>query len=113
VISVIYGELEGGAKKGDGDHVPDSVSKYLNRLSDYFFTASRYVNWVEGKDEVLYCRPKRTYKNKTSGSKKIEIKCKGEEKKEGVDSDSKESMARRRRDRRRRIVIAQKEGTLK
>jgi len=53
------------------------------------------------------------YKNKTSGSKKIENKCKGEEKKEGVDPDSKESIARRRRDRRRRIVIAQKEGTLK
>jgi len=27
---------------------------YINRLSDYLFTAARYVNYCEGKDEVQY-----------------------------------------------------------
>lgn len=29
---------------------------YVNRLSDYLFTAARYVNYCEGKDEVQYRR---------------------------------------------------------
>ena len=31
--------------------------KYLNRLSDYFFVAARWVNFVEGKEEIQYQRP--------------------------------------------------------
>ena len=30
--------------------------KYLNRLSDYFFVAARWVNFVEGYDEIQYQR---------------------------------------------------------
>jgi cob(I)alamin adenosyltransferase len=30
--------------------------KYLNRLSDYFFVAARWVNFVEGLDEIQYQR---------------------------------------------------------
>ena len=30
--------------------------KYLNRLSDYFFVAARWVNFVEGQDEIQYQR---------------------------------------------------------
>lgn len=32
----------------------DEVQKYLNRLSDYLFTAARYACKIEGKEEVPY-----------------------------------------------------------
>ena len=32
---------------------PDALA-YVNRLSDYFFTAARYVNYCDGIDEVQY-----------------------------------------------------------
>jgi hypothetical protein len=32
---------------------PDALA-YINRLSDYFFTAARYVNYCDGIDEVQY-----------------------------------------------------------
>jgi cob(I)alamin adenosyltransferase len=31
--------------------------KYLNRLSDFFFSAARYANYVEGKPDLLYRLP--------------------------------------------------------
>lgn len=34
---------------------PNAMS-YLNRLSDFFFTASRFVNYCEGCDELMYKR---------------------------------------------------------
>ena len=34
-----------------------STAIYLNRLSDYLFTASRYASLVEGKEEVIYRKP--------------------------------------------------------
>eukprot|EP00873_Tetraselmis_striata_P004858 jgi/Tetstr1/425122/TSEL_015584.t1 len=35
-------------------HVDDGVGRYLNRLSDYLFTAARYAALKEGKEEVTY-----------------------------------------------------------
>ncbi|XP_039262235.1 corrinoid adenosyltransferase MMAB-like [Styela clava] len=35
------------------------ISKYMNRLSDYFFTIARYVAMMEGHVEKIYKKPKR------------------------------------------------------
>ena len=35
----------------------DICLRYLNRLSDYFFTAARWTNFCEDSDEILYKRP--------------------------------------------------------
>lgn len=40
-----------------GDTPPD-VGKYMNRLSDYFFTIARYVAMMEGHVEKTYKKPK-------------------------------------------------------
>mmetsp|Transcript_22837 Transcript_22837/g.26030 ORF Transcript_22837/g.26030 Transcript_22837/m.26030 type:complete len:243 (-) Transcript_22837:28-756(-) len=37
---------------------PNTV-RYLNRLSDFFFTAARYANYKEDKAELAYCKPKK------------------------------------------------------
>ena len=34
-----------------------NAAKYLNRLSDFFFTAARWSNFCIGLDEVQYRRP--------------------------------------------------------
>ena len=39
----------------DGVCDPNTI-RYLNRLSDFFFTAARFSNYCEGKDEVQYRR---------------------------------------------------------
>ncbi|KAI9142765.1 Adenosylcobalamin biosynthesis, ATP:cob(I)alamin adenosyltransferase-like protein, partial [Paraphysoderma sedebokerense] len=36
----------------------ESVGRYLNRLSDYLFTAARWVSMKEGRKEVVYTRIK-------------------------------------------------------
>ena len=36
-----------------------NAAKYLNRLSDFFFTAARWSNYCDGRDEVQYRRPVR------------------------------------------------------
>lgn len=41
-----------------------NVMKYLNRLSDFFFTVSRFANHRAGKTEVMYCRPNRKSKQR-------------------------------------------------
>jgi cob(I)alamin adenosyltransferase len=33
---------------------------YLNRLSDFYFTAARYINYQQGFPEILYRRPERS-----------------------------------------------------
>jgi len=35
---------------------PDAL-KYLNRLSDFLFTAARWTNYCEGKEEIQYRKP--------------------------------------------------------
>lgn len=41
-----------------------SAMQYLNRLSDFFFTASRWTNYCEGREEILYKKPSRTSKQR-------------------------------------------------
>ena len=38
--------------------------KYVNRLSDFFFTAARYVNYCENHEEVQYRRDYRGAKQR-------------------------------------------------
>jgi ATP:cob(I)alamin adenosyltransferase len=51
--------------------------KYLNRLSDFFFTAARYINFVEDQAEVLYCLPQKdaTQRNRRARNLKQDYKC--------------------------------------
>lgn len=39
-----------------GGSVDGAVGAYLNRLSDYLFTAARYVAARQGRAEVTYCK---------------------------------------------------------
>lgn len=41
-----------------------NAAKYLNRLSDFFFTAARWSNFCDGLDEVQYRRPIRGSKQR-------------------------------------------------
>lgn len=47
-------------------HVCDpNAMKYLNRLSDFFFTAARFVNYHQGVEEILYRRATRGSKQRS------------------------------------------------
>jgi cob(I)alamin adenosyltransferase len=39
--------------------------RYLNRLSDFFFTAARWVNFKEGREEIQYRREYRGAKQRS------------------------------------------------
>jgi cob(I)alamin adenosyltransferase len=41
-----------------------NVLRYLNRLSDFFFTAARWTNFCEGQEEIQYRRPLRGAKQR-------------------------------------------------
>lgn len=41
-----------------------NVLRYLNRLSDFFFTAARWTNYCEGQEEIQYRRPLRGAKQR-------------------------------------------------
>lgn len=38
------------------EEVEGTIIKYFNRLSDLFFTMSRFVNWKENKKEVIWMK---------------------------------------------------------
>ena len=38
----------------EGEKVSDGAIAYINRLSDFFFVASRWVNYVSGNGDVLW-----------------------------------------------------------
>ena len=40
--------------------------QYLNRLSDFLFSAARYVNHIQDKDEIVYKKPTRTSKQRVA-----------------------------------------------
>ena len=42
-----------------------NASKYLNRLSDFFFTAARWTNFKEGRTEIQYRRAQRGDKQRS------------------------------------------------
>ncbi|KAL1922050.1 uncharacterized protein VTP21DRAFT_10692 [Calcarisporiella thermophila] len=44
-------------------YVDTTVGVYLNRLSDFLFTASRYSAQREGRKELIYKKPRHTKKN--------------------------------------------------
>jgi ATP:cob(I)alamin adenosyltransferase len=42
-----------------------NVLRYLNRLSDFFFTAARFLNHMQGCEEILYRKPTRYSKQRS------------------------------------------------
>ena len=60
----------------DHETCDPNALKYLNRLSDYLFTASRYVNFCENQPEIQYVRPSKssTQRQRVSRSLKQEEK---------------------------------------
>jgi len=38
----------------EGEHVSEGAIAYINRLSDFFFVASRWVNFKAGSGDVLW-----------------------------------------------------------
>lgn len=49
---------------------------YVNRLSDYLFTAARYVNYCEGKDEVQYRRERGVRSRDVAGRERVVVRLK-------------------------------------
>jgi cob(I)alamin adenosyltransferase len=45
------GRIEG---RGAGEHVSPAAITYINRLSDFLFVASRWVNARTGKGDILW-----------------------------------------------------------
>jgi cob(I)alamin adenosyltransferase len=43
-----------GLKAIEGEHVSEGAIAYINRLSDFFFVASRWVNKISGQGDVLW-----------------------------------------------------------
>lgn len=54
---------------------PNSFA-YVNRLSDYFFTAARFVNYCEGKDEVQYRRELGMKSSEVAGRERVVVRLK-------------------------------------
>jgi len=69
VVPLVFGDDGGDDKKeaqrpSAGGTCDPNALKYLNRLSDFFFTAARYVNYVQGREEIIYRRPTRAAKQR-------------------------------------------------
>lgn len=41
-------------KKINNDFIDNNCIIFINRLSDYFFTLARYVNFINNKNEIIY-----------------------------------------------------------
>ncbi|MGI8314643.1 cob(I)yrinic acid a,c-diamide adenosyltransferase [Halobacillus mangrovi] len=46
------------------EEAPEVCLRYLNRLSDYFFAVSRYINYVSGNPDVEYIRSEEVFRGK-------------------------------------------------
>lgn len=51
------------------EDIHDVCLRYLNRLSDYFFAVSRYINFVSGEKDVEYIRSAEVFKGRPRKSK--------------------------------------------
>jgi cob(I)alamin adenosyltransferase len=54
---------------------PNSLS-YVNRLSDYLFTAARFVNYCDGMDEVQYRRERGMKSGEVGGRERVVVRLK-------------------------------------
>ncbi|KAL9184268.1 hypothetical protein ACHAXT_002354 [Thalassiosira profunda] len=61
--------------QGEGTVDPAALA-YVNRLSDYFFTAARYVNFCEDRDEVQYRTEAKGSRRKDSQRERVVVKLK-------------------------------------
>ena len=60
----------------DHECCDSSTLAYVNRLSDYFFTAARYVNYCEGRDEVQYRRENGVKSGDVAGRERVVVRLK-------------------------------------
>ena len=60
----------------DHECCDSSTLAYVNRLSDYLFTAARYVNYCEGRDEVQYRRENGVRSGDVAGRERVIVRLK-------------------------------------
>jgi cob(I)alamin adenosyltransferase len=69
IVPLIVTPHQDNSVDGDDTNIPlrcdPNTLAYINRLSDFFFTAARYVNNRLGVSDIAYQRPTRTSKQRT------------------------------------------------